>query len=80
MIYHLYKWVDILNIEPRSTAKPTLTEPTPIYESDEMIFFECVNRTNLHKLLYYLRIQFYYHQINTVLPPPYYIPYLPQGR
>ena len=77
----LYRWVDCLNVElARPRQLPNITPPqndTILYDSDEEVFFECMNRANLHNLLNHLRMQYrhaWYLQVYHVPPPPIYTP------
>ena len=73
LLIYMYKWVNFLNLD---VVKPKIIQSKPLYESDDEVFFERLNRVNICKLLYY---QMWY-QMYIIPPPPYYIPYLPQGR
>ena len=77
----LYRWVDCLNVElPHTRRIPDTPRPqddTILYDSDEEVFFECMNRTNLHNLLHHLRLQYrhaWYLQAYNLPPPPIYAP------
>ena len=80
-MYCLYRWVDCLNVELARTHNiPNIAPPqddTILYDSDEEVFFECMNRTNLHNLLNHLRLQYrhaWYLQAYNLPPPPLYAP------
>ena len=50
-MYCLYRWVDCLNVELATARRmPTIAPPqndTILYDSDEDVVFECMNKTNL---------------------------------
>ena len=73
LLIYMYKWVNFLNLE---VVKPKIIQSKTVYESDDEVFFERLNRVNIYKLLYYQM----WCQMCIIPPPPYYIPYLPQGR
>ena len=77
----LYRWVDCLNVELAHIRQiPNITPPqndTILYDSDEEVFFECMNRANLHNLLNHLRLQYrhaWHLQVYNVPPTPLYTP------
>ena len=54
----LYRWVDCLNVELAHTRRmPTIAPPqndTTLYDSDEEVFFECMNRADMRGINKYI--------------------------
>ena len=80
-MYCLCRWLDCLNVVlPHTRRMPTIAPPqnhTTLYDSDVEVFFECMNRANLHNLLNHLRLQHkhaWYLQAYNLPPPPIYAP------
>jgi len=48
LLIYMYKWVNFLNLE---VVKPKIIQSNTVYESDDEVFFERLNRVNIYKYI-----------------------------